>query len=127
MLKIANHQFFIFFFGFLKKKHGSVEYGQHGIGIRNIRSVDLSYFDRKFGVHKGLCKFVPHTLKPYEEDLRIDSRDIIKEAKKNRNFLDSIVTGDGTCCFQYEPETKRQSLEWQTREKPKPKKTRQEK
>ena len=26
----------------------------HAIGIRNIRSVDLSYFDRKFGVHKGL-------------------------------------------------------------------------
>ena len=24
----------------------------HGIGIRNIRSDDLSYFDRKFGVHK---------------------------------------------------------------------------
>ena len=28
----------------------------HGIGIRNIRSVDLTYFDRKFGVHKGLCQ-----------------------------------------------------------------------
>ena len=28
----------------------------YGIGIRNIRSVDLSYFDRKFGVHKGLCQ-----------------------------------------------------------------------
>ena len=26
------------------------------IGIRIIRSVDLSYFDRKFGVHKGLCQ-----------------------------------------------------------------------
>ena len=28
----------------------------HGIGIRKIRSVDLSYFDRKFGRHKGLCQ-----------------------------------------------------------------------
>ena len=28
----------------------------HGMGIRNIRSVDLSYFDRKFGIHKGLCQ-----------------------------------------------------------------------
>ena len=27
-----------------------------GIGIRNIRSVDLSDFSRKFGVHKGLCQ-----------------------------------------------------------------------
>ena len=33
----------------------------HGIGITNIRSDDLSYFDR----------FVPHTLKPVKEDLRI--------------------------------------------------------
>ena len=28
----------------------------HEIGIWNIRSVDLSYFDRKFGVYKGLCQ-----------------------------------------------------------------------
>ena len=28
----------------------------HGIGIKNIRSVDLSYFEQKFGVHKGLCQ-----------------------------------------------------------------------
>ena len=28
----------------------------HGIGIKHIRSVDLSYFDRKFGVHKGFCQ-----------------------------------------------------------------------
>ena len=25
-------------------------------GIKNILSVDLSYFDRKFGLHKGLCQ-----------------------------------------------------------------------
>ena len=32
-------------------------------------------------------EFVPHTLKPHEKDLRIQhSRDIIKEAKKNRNL-----------------------------------------
>ena len=50
----------------------------HGIGIRNIRSVDLSYFDRKFDVHKGLCQICYAHFKT--------SRDIIKEAKRNRNF-----------------------------------------
>ena len=35
----------------------------HGIGIRNIRSVDLSYFDRKFGVHKrSHCNPQPFTV-----------------------------------------------------------------
>ena len=29
----------------------------HGIGIKNIRSVDLSNFDRKFWVHKGSAHF----------------------------------------------------------------------
>ena len=39
------------------------------------------------GYIKVCAKFVPYTLKPHEKDLRIQhSRDIIKEAKKNRNF-----------------------------------------
>ena len=39
----------------------------HGIGIWNIRNVDLSYFDRKFGVHKGLCQICS----AHEKDLKI--------------------------------------------------------
>ena len=80
------------------------------------------------GYIKVCAKFLSHTLKPHEKDLKIQhSRDIIKEAKKNRNCLYSIVTGDETWCFQYEPETKRQISKWQPQEKPKPEKTRQEK
>jgi hypothetical protein len=30
----------------------------------------------------------------------------------DRSLLDSIVMDDGTWCFQYEPQTKRQSVEW---------------
>lgn len=80
------------------------------------------------GLRKVCARFVPHTLKQHEKDLRIQhSRDIIKEAKKDPNFLYSIVTGDETWCFEYEPETKRQSAKWQSSEEPRPKKTRQEK
>ena len=85
--------------------------------IHRILTENLGYI-------KVCAKFVPHTLKPHEKDLQ-HSRNIIKEANKNRNFLYSIVTGDETRCFQYEP--KRQSSKWQPREEPKPKKTRQEK
>ena len=76
------------------------------------------------GYRKVCARFVPHALKQHEKDLRIQhSKDIIKEAKKDQNFLYSIVTGDETWCFQYEPETKRQSARWQSPEEPKPKKT----
>lgn len=74
-------------------------------------------------LRKVCARFVPHTLKQHEKDLRIQhSRDIIKEAKKDRNFLYSIVTGDETWCFQYDPETKRQSAEWKHPDEPNPKK-----
>lgn len=80
------------------------------------------------GLRKVCARFVPHTLKEHEKALRIQhSRDIIKEAKKDKNILYSIVTGDETWCFQYNPETKRQSSAWKHPSEPKPKKTRQEK
>lgn len=49
------------------------------------------------------------------------------KAKKDPNFLFNIVTGDETWCFQYDPETKRQSAEWKLPDEPNPKKSRQEK
>ena len=52
------------------------------------------------------------------------SRDIIAAAVNNPNFLKSIVTGDETWCFQYDPETKRQSAEWKSKNSPQAKKVR---
>ena len=76
------------------------ELGIAAASIYRILTENLGYI-------KFCAKFVPHTLKPHEKDLRIQhSRDIIKEAKKNRNFLYSIVTGDETWWFPYESETK---------------------
>jgi len=75
------------------------------------------------GLQKVCARFVPHKLTDDQKMLRIQhSKDIIKEAKKNQNFLYSIITGDETWCFQYDPETKRQSAEWKARNDPKPKK-----
>ena len=87
-----------------------------------------SILTENLGYIKVFAKFITHTSQPHEKDLRIQhSSDIIKEAKKNRNFLYSILTGDETWCFQYEPETNHLSSKWQPREKKKKKKTRQEK
>jgi len=39
----------------------------------------------------------------------------------NAQMFDRVITGDETCC-QYDPETKRQSMQWKTQNSPWPKK-----
>lgn len=81
-----------------------------------------------FGFRKVNSRFVPHKLTEDQKMARIDhSKDIIKSARKDPNFLKTIVTGDETWCFKYEPETKRQSAEWRSLNEGKPKKCRLEK
>ncbi|GFY14444.1 FLJ37770-like protein [Trichonephila clavipes] len=56
---------------------------------------------------KVCAEFVPHTLSPEQKTMkRAHCRDIISAAENDSNFLKSIVTGDETWCFQYDPETK---------------------
>ena len=64
---------------FLAEIYG-IRIGISAASIYRILTENLGYI-------KVCAKFVPHTLKPHEKDLRIQhSTDIIKEAKKNRNF-----------------------------------------
>jgi hypothetical protein len=39
-------------------------------------------------------------------------------------LFDRVITGDEKQCFQYEPETKQQNMQWKTENSPRPKKTR---
>ena len=74
---------------------------------------------------KVCAKFVLHTLRSDQKSARINySRDIVAAAENNPNFLKSIVTDDETWCFQYDPETKRQSAEWKSKNSPQTKKVR---
>ncbi|XP_018377814.1 PREDICTED: putative uncharacterized protein FLJ37770 [Trachymyrmex cornetzi] len=82
----------------------------------------------KLGYRKVCSHFVPHKLTDDQKSLRIQHcKDIVKESKKDKNFLYNIVTGDETWCFQYDPETKRQSAEWRPQNEPATKKSRFEK
>jgi len=74
------------------------------------------------GKTKVCTKFVPHTLRSDQKSMRIIP-DIVAAAENNPNFLKSIITGDETC-FQYDPETKRQSAEWKSKNSPQAKKVR---
>ncbi|GFX39464.1 uncharacterized protein TNCV_2668261 [Trichonephila clavipes] len=40
--------------------------------------------------------------------------DLIYMEDGDRNFSNNIVTGDESWCLMYDPESKRQSLEWQS-------------
>ncbi|GBN00081.1 hypothetical protein AVEN_69855-1 [Araneus ventricosus] len=62
---------------------------------------------------KICARFVPHKLSDEQKQHRVEtSGDFIDACDRNPQFLETIVTGDESWCYQYDPETKRQSMEW---------------
>jgi len=86
--------------------------------IRQILVEDL-------GKRKVVSRFVPHAL---SDDKRHEcvpyAKYFIKTARRNKNFLNSIVAEDEYWCFRYDPTTKRQRAEWKSLASPKGKKVR---
>ncbi len=79
----------------------------------------------KLGKNKICAKFVPHFLTPEQKSRRVDaSKTLLEMADSDPNFLDKIITGDESWCFQYDPSTKRQSMEWRGRDEGRPTKIR---
>ncbi|GBN12698.1 Putative uncharacterized protein FLJ37770 [Araneus ventricosus] len=60
---------------------------------------------------KNCTRFVPHKLSD-EQHLMETSGNFIDACDWNPQFLETIVTGDESWCYQYDPETKRQTMEW---------------
>ena len=59
----------------------------------------------------------------YSEEIQYNfGKEIISAAENEPNFMNLIVTGDKTLCFQYDPKTKRQSTEWKSKNSPEAKK-----
>lgn len=86
--------------------------------IRTILHEDL-------GKTKVCARFVPHELTDEQKAARLQHcRDLVATARNDPNFMRSIVTGDETWCFQYDPESKRQSAVWKAPSSPKAQKTR---
>jgi hypothetical protein len=49
-------------------------------------------------------------------------QNVLGKTKEDPDFLNSVVTCDETSLFQYDSETKRQSVQWKTTLSPRPKK-----
>jgi hypothetical protein len=50
---------------------------------------------------------------------------MLQEAESDENFMGQIITGDETWVYGYDPETKRQSLQWKPADSPRPNKAHQ--
>jgi hypothetical protein len=75
---------------------------------------------------KTVCaKMVPKNL---SEDQKLNREEmcqnVLEKIEEDPDFLNSVVTCDETWLFQYNPETKRQSMQWKTTHSPRPKKGR---
>ncbi|XP_064488498.1 uncharacterized protein LOC135400592 [Ornithodoros turicata] len=78
---------------------------------------------------RKLCaRFVPHVLTSGQKRAGLEHcRDMQVTAAEDSEFLPSIITGDETWCFQYEPSTKRQCAEWRSADDEKLRKPRMQK
>ena len=85
--------------------------------VHNIVREDL----RK---RKICSRFVPHKLRDEQKAKRLEtSGDFITMCDQDSSFLRTIVTGDETQCYQFDPESKRQSMEWHSPSSPRPRKS----
>lgn len=89
--------------------------------VRTIVHEDL-------GMRKICSHFVPHFLTEEQKEKRMESaNDFIDMCDQDPSFLTTIVTGDETWCYQFDPETKRQSMAWCSPSSPRPTKSRLQK
>nr|CAH7723473.1 unnamed protein product [Callosobruchus chinensis] len=98
---------------------------------------DLSNIDREtvrkilhedLKMTKVCAKMVPKNLTLEQKENRKNiCIDIMQQLEADPGLLEKVVTCDETWIFQYDPETKRQSMHWKTQSSPRMKKARMSK
>ena len=77
--------------------------------VRWILSVEL-------GMRKICAKMVPRNLTQQQRDARVSvSAELLEQVEADPDLMERVITGDESWFFQYDPETKRQSLEWRSK------------
>ena len=78
------------------------------------------------GLRRVAAKFVPRLLTSEQKDMRLEtSKDLLNYCSDDDKFLCSIITGDESWVYGYDPETKVQSSVWKSPSSPRPTKARQ--
>ena len=71
---------------------------------------------------------VPKMLSEDQKERRIQvCQDILERLETDPHLLENVITGDESWIFEYDPETKRQNLQWKSPGSPRPTKARQTK
>ena len=73
------------------------------------------------GMRKISAKTVPRILTYDQTQRRLY---ISSDLLCNADMFDRVITGEEMWCFQYDPETNQQSMQWKTQNSPWPKKAR---
>ena len=67
------------------------------------------------GKQKLIARLVPHALTQDQKEVRASiCADLLHEVRNDATFVNSIIAEDESWCFQCDPQTKRQSAEWQS-------------
>lgn len=92
-----------------------------GISHGSVHSI----LHNDLNMHRVCLHMVPKMLSPEQKEMRVTmSTDLIAMTDADDSFLRKIVTGDETWCFLYDPQTKRQSAEWKSKNSPRKQKFR---
>ena len=76
-------------------------------------------------MRKICAKMVPRLLTDQQKERRVQvCQDILTRLETDPTCLGRTITGDESWIFEYDPFTKRQSLEWKSPTSPRPKKAR---
>ena len=70
-----------------------------------------------------LAKFIPELLTEQQKELCVEiAQDMLDCANNDLEFMKTIITGNETWVYGYDPESKFQSSQWKQLESPRPKK-----
>jgi hypothetical protein len=79
-----------------------------------------------FGMRRVAAKFVPKLLSCEQKELLLDVvQNMMECANGDLDFLMTVITGDESWVYGYDPETKAQSSQWKSPSSPRPKKASQ--
>jgi hypothetical protein len=94
--------------------------------------VKLSYgtcqriFSQEINMRRIAAKFLPGSLSNDQKERRVAVWLELKEpTEHDPSFISTVITGDESWVYGYDPETKQQPSQWRTLNSPRPRKARQ--
>ncbi|XP_037567473.1 protein GVQW3-like [Dermacentor silvarum] len=80
-----------------------------GVSTFSAHSIMTEYLSMR----RVAAKFVPKLLTVEQNQLRVEvSQDMLDSPNSDPDFMNTIITGDESWMYRYDPETKSQSSQW---------------